>query len=130
MIAIDTNVLARYFVHDDASQTEQAIHFIDGQLSEEDPGFVAVVTIVELDWVCRSAYGFAAGDVKDLIRKLLEARQIIVEQAEIVEAALNLDGDDLADALIHAAGQFAGCAKTVTFDRKFARMAGVERLRA
>lgn len=130
MIAIDTNILVRYLLRDDPVQTALARAFIDTELSEERPGFVALVTIVELDWVCRRVYAVPEAGVAEAIRKLLEIRELVVEQAEMVEQALDRKAGQLADALIHAIGQSAGCSKTVTFDRKFARMAGVEELKA
>jgi predicted nucleic-acid-binding protein len=129
VIAIDTNILVRYLLRDEPAQTALARTFIDRELSEENPGFVAIVTIVELDWVCRRVYGITEAGVGDAIRKLLEIRQLVVEEAEMVEQALDRESGELADALIHAAGKAAGCSKTVTFDRRFARMHGVERLK-
>jgi predicted nucleic-acid-binding protein len=129
VIAIDTNILVRYFVSDEPEQTARAKRFIDLELSEEDPGFVPVVALVELDWVCQRVYEFTASAVHGAIRKLLETRQIVVEQAEIVEAALANNHHELADSLIHFIGAAAGCDRTVTFDRSFARLDGVELLR-
>jgi predicted nucleic-acid-binding protein len=128
VIAIDTNILVRYFVRDDPEQAARAKRFIDVELSESDPGFVAVVALVELDWVCQRAYRFMPAEVHDAIKKLLETRQIVVERAEIVELALAHSNRDLADGLIHFIGAEAGCDRTITFDRTFARLPGVELL--
>jgi predicted nucleic-acid-binding protein len=128
VIAIDTNILVRYFVRDDPAQAALAKSFIDLELSEDDPGFVALVTLVELDWVCQRVYGFMPAEVHDAIDKLLDARQIVVEQVEVVELALAHSNGDLADGLIHFIGARAGCERTITFDRTFARLSGVELL--
>jgi predicted nucleic-acid-binding protein len=129
VIAIDANILVRYFVRDEPTQAASAKKFIDRELSEDDPGFVSAVTLVELDWVCQRVYKFAPREVHDAIRKLLEARQILVERAEVVELALANSSDELADSLIHFIGAAAGCERTVTFDRKLARLRGVELLK-
>jgi predicted nucleic-acid-binding protein len=52
---LDTNVLARYLMQDDPRQSPRATRLIES-LSAEAPGFVPVVTIVELVWVL-SYYG-------------------------------------------------------------------------
>ncbi|MGH6780958.1 MAG: PIN domain-containing protein [Sphingomonadaceae bacterium] len=128
MIALDTNILVRYFVGDDPEQSARAKALIEEQLNEDDPGLVSTVVIVELDWVLQSIYGVSAADVRAIIAKLLEARQLVIEHADAVEAAIAGANGDLADALIHETGRLNGCSHTITFDRKFARMEGVELL--
>lgn len=46
----------------------------------------------------------------------------------MVTAALLDEGADLTDAIIRRPGQARGCERTVTFDRGFARLDGVELL--
>jgi predicted nucleic-acid-binding protein len=48
-----------------------------------------------------------------------------VQAADVVERALAPADVALVDALIHHLGVAAGCDRTVTFDRRFGRMAGV-----
>ncbi len=129
MIAIDTNVLVRYVVGDDPVQSAQAARFLEDALTPESPGFVSLIVVVELSWVLARAYRASGETVRDVLRRLLESRQIVVQSADVVERALTPAEGDLADALIHHLGVAAGCDRTVTFDRRFARMAGVERLR-
>ena len=54
MIGLDTNVLVRYIMQDDAKQSWLATELLD-TLSPESPGFFAQVSVVELVWVCRLA---------------------------------------------------------------------------
>ena len=42
MIGIDTNVLVRYVVQDDARQSATAGHFIETTLSDDEPGWTEV----------------------------------------------------------------------------------------
>ena len=126
MIAIDTNVLVRYIVGDDPAQSARATTFIETELSPETPGFVTLVAIVELSWVLRKLYGASAETVTTIVRTLLASPQIAVENPDAVAMAIGGPHDDLADGLIHAVGRLAGCEKTITFDRKFARTPGVE----
>lgn len=54
------------------------------------------------------------------------SRTIVVEQAATVERALALNHADFADAIVHEVGAAAGRSKTMTFDRRCARLEGVE----
>ena len=56
MIGLDTNVLARYVMQDDPRQSPRATRLMES-LSAEAPGFVSVVTLVELVWVLSGSYG-------------------------------------------------------------------------
>jgi len=122
MIGLDTNVLVRYIVQDDAEQAARATAIIEN-LSDESQGFVSVV-VVELNWVLRRAY--AAGDtaIAGVIRTLLDSTEIVAQDADAVRRALDRTGgsDEFPDALIAELGHQAGCAHTVTFDRVAARV--------
>ena len=50
MIGLDTNVLVRYVMQDDPSQSPRATRLIEA-LQPDAPGFVPVVALVELVWV-------------------------------------------------------------------------------
>jgi predicted nucleic-acid-binding protein len=128
VIALDTNVLLRFLVQDDATQGGIATVFLQNEISPEKPGFVTIVAILELDWVLRSEYGFSNGVVADTIRALMASPNIVVEHSAAVEAALAFQHGDLADNILHQTALSYGCSKTVTFDKKFARIDGVERL--
>ena len=56
VIALDTNVLVRYLVDDDAKQAEAARALLDA-LTPARPGFVCREVMVELVWVLRRTYG-------------------------------------------------------------------------
>ncbi len=56
MIGIDTNVLVRYLTQDDPEQSAVANHIIECQVSNESPGFITLVTMVELVWVSYRFY--------------------------------------------------------------------------
>jgi len=58
MIALDTNVLVRYLVRDDAEQAEAARALLES-LTTDRPGYVCREVAVELVWVLERAYGFS-----------------------------------------------------------------------
>jgi predicted nucleic-acid-binding protein len=53
MMGLDTNVMVRYIMQDDAKQSAQAARLLDA-LSVDKPGFVTLVSVVELVWVLSS----------------------------------------------------------------------------
>lgn len=128
MIGLDTNVLVRYLVQDDAEQSAAASALVDG-LTDSEQGFLSVVTIIETVWVLRRAYGVSAERCADLVAGLLDARELRVDRAPVVRAAVSasLRGLDFADCVIAELGRLAGCDYTVTFDQRAAR-GGVMRL--
>lgn len=122
MIGLDTNVLVRYLVQDDPAQAAAASAVMD-ELTETDPGYLSLVTVVELYWVLRRAYKVSVGRCAELVEGLLDARELRVDQDVIVRAALTAShgGLDFADAVIVELGRAAGCEHTVTFDERAAR---------
>ncbi len=130
MIGLDTNVLVRYIMQDDARQSALADRLIES-LSVEAPGFVSLVTVIELVWVLSSAYRLTDAKVAEGLETLLRTREILVDQAETVwKAVRDFQGTraDFADCLIAQAGRMAGCETTMTFDREAAKLDGMTRL--
>ena len=122
MIGLDTNVVVRYVVQDEPDQSVSASSVIDA-LTENDPGFLSLVTVVELYWVLRLAYKVSLTRCGELVEGLLDARELRVDQDSIVRAALSAsrEGPDFADAIIAELGRVAGCEHTVTFDHRAAQ---------
>ncbi|CCJ08754.1 PIN domain-containing protein [Methylocystis sp. SC2] len=128
MIALDTIVLVRYLAQDDREQAKAATRFIEEALTAGDPGFISTIVLCEIIWVLETCYNLTRADLVSIIKALLDTRQIVVDEADAVRAALNHSSVDLVDAIIHEVGRSRRCQRTVTFDRKFARLAGVELL--
>lgn len=127
MIGLDTNVIVRYIMQDDGKQSPLATHLIES-LSAEEPGFIPLVSMVELGWVLLSAYGLDRGQLIEAFTGLLRTKELVVERAEIVWQALRLlqgTNADFADCLIACSASSAGCARTMTFDRGAAKCAGM-----
>lgn len=125
MIGLDTNVLARYYVEDAADAEAQRQRRAARRLVDSgQPLMVSKTVILELEWVMRGYYGFAAQEVTAVFRHLLGLGYIEIEDREAVERAVRNSeaGLDFADALHHASYQT--CTSVATFDdRKFARRA-------
>jgi predicted nucleic-acid-binding protein len=130
VIALDTNVLLRYIMRDEPEQTAKATLFIESNLSEDLPGYISIPVICELSWSLRKTYALPTDKLVEAVSALLEIKQFDVQEPEIVRQAIANQPTGIADMIIHLIGQANGCAKTVTFDKKFARLKGVELLKA
>lgn len=127
MIGLDTNVLVRYLVQDDARQAARATRLIES-LSTAEPGFVSSVVLTEAVWVLESCYNADAARIGDVVEILLRTDAIRVDHTEVVWRALRRFRDargDFSDALIAALAREAGCTTTYTFDRGAVKHAGM-----
>ncbi|MEZ5540219.1 MAG: type II toxin-antitoxin system VapC family toxin [Pseudomonadales bacterium] len=130
MIGLDTNILVRYLTQDDATQAKKANTLIES-LSSDSPGFIALVSVVELVWVLEGCYDSDKKDIVTVLDTLLRTRGLVIEQADSVWQALRRFADtnsDFADCLIERCHHAAGCSHTATFDRKAAKSAGMQLL--
>jgi predicted nucleic-acid-binding protein len=124
LIGVDTNVLVRYLVEDDAAQAEEAALFLQTRCSTETPAFVNRIVVAELVWVLGRVYRYPRELIADNLALLLRTRTVLVEDGDDVARALELyrDGADLTDALIGLSNTRRGCTTTVTFDRRARRL--------
>ncbi|MDR2243915.1 MAG: type II toxin-antitoxin system VapC family toxin [Burkholderiales bacterium] len=125
MIGLDTNILARYYIDDDADKEAQRQRLAARRLIESgQPLMVSKSVILELEWVMRGYYGFTPVQVASVIQHLLVQAHIRFEDRASVEQALSncQAGLDFADALHHAS--YKSCASVASFDdKKFGRRA-------
>jgi predicted nucleic-acid-binding protein len=125
VIGLDTNILVRYLTQDDPVQSKRASELIERRLTEENPGFVSIVAMVETVSVLDRSYGFAAREIVAAVERLLQIDVLIIENEQEVFKALTVlkDGKaSFADAVIAELGLRAGCTRTLTFDHKAARL--------
>lgn len=127
MIGLDTNILVRYIASDDPQQSRRAVEIVEELLTAQNPGFVGAVVVTELVWVLQRSYGCDRATIGRVLEHLLRAESLTLEHAREVAAAMILVRDanaDFADALIAEIASSAGCAHTLTFDRRAQRLAG------
>jgi predicted nucleic-acid-binding protein len=125
MIGLDTNVVLRYLLQDDPKQTRQANQIVDRQLSEQNPGFISLATVLEIVWVLRSLLKQNLSQIASHLENLLAADSFEVQnEQQVFEAvfALKRNTGEFEDALIGALNAWAGCSYTWTFDQKAARL--------
>ena len=124
MIGLDTNVLMRYLAQDDPVQSPRATEIITQQLSEKEPGFVSLVTILEVFWVLKSVFKRSRQDLANDVEKVLSADTLEIQnEQEVYNAviALRTGAGSFEDALVGSLGIWRGCTTTLTFDHDAAR---------
>lgn len=113
-IAVDTNVLVRAVVQDDATQAEIASKAVKAEV-------VAVATscLCEFVWVLRRAYGFKPSAIAATIRQLLAAGNVEANRPAVDAGLAMLEaGGDFADGVIAFEGRWLGGETFVSFDKK------------
>ena len=122
MIGLDTNVLLRYLVQDDPAQSFRATEIIERRLTRRDPGFVSLVSILEIVWVLGTLYKRSRLEIH--VEMILAADILEVQnEQEVYEAvvALRNGTGTFEDALIGGLGVWRGCSATLTFDQNAAK---------
>jgi len=119
MIALDTNVLARYLLDDEPRQSAAARRL----LARAEARFSVPITLtLELAWVLKSR-SVPRGAVVDALRGLAALPNVQLQFPEVVSVALQLAerGLEIADALHLAMSRRAE--RFVSFDEQFIRQA-------
>jgi len=124
MRALDTNILARFFV-DDADDAQVAKQRPAAVAALAERSFVSVTVLLELEWVMRGFYELPTKDISRVLRALASIDHVTLEDRDAVLAAVDgFDkGLDFADALhLARSSRASGFA---TFDQRLAKRAKV-----
>lgn len=124
MIGLDTNLLLRYLAQDDPTQSRRAAEIIEHRLTEQEPGFVSLVCILEVVWVLKSLFKRSPQQIANDIEMLLAADALDVQNEQEVYSAvvaLRNGTGTFEDALIGSLGIWRGCSATLTFDEDAAK---------
>lgn len=128
MIGLDTNVIARVVLADDAVQTKQALALLESCQSKGEVVAISLSVILELEWVLRSGAKLSKQAVITLMRHLLETAFLQIENEAMLEQALYLYDSskaDFAECLFCAQYQRMGCRIMASFDEKAQAMSHV-----
>ena len=127
MIGLDTNILLRFFLQDDLLQSPRSTAFFDS-LSPQNPGYVSLVTLVELVWVFDRTYRKPRNEISTLLRGLLDSNEVVLEKHDAVSQAVrkfDASNADFPDCLIERLCHSAGCTRTMTFDVNASKSTGM-----
>ena len=119
MIGVDTNVLVRLCVRDNADQVDAALKLLSG--ARPASVRVSVVVLAELAWTLLRRYRFDRAALIATMENLLSRVELDIEGRSAIVTALQWyrEGNaDFADYLIAALNCDAGATPTYTFDEK------------
>jgi|SRR5436190_10574538 len=127
MRAIDTNVLVRLLVRDDAGQASAAEAFV------AKGAWVSHLVLAETVWVLDSVYGLSPAQVADAVEMLLDHRELVIERGDCVSAALahfrRRPKLGFTDCLVLESARAAGHLPLGTFDAPLSSLPDAERIR-
>src|ERR1022692_987971 len=126
MRAVDTNVLVRLIIRDDARQTASAAGFIEKGV------WVSVLALAETAWVLACVYELSSKELASAIEMLLNHRDLALQEPETVAGALDLfrarPALGFSDCLMLELARKAGHLPLGTFDRNLCRIEGAQKL--
>lgn len=125
MIGVDTDVILRLLVADDARQADLAAAYLKRHSSSEDPALLSDIVLVETAWVLENLYQYSRAQIAAAMDGLLATAQLKAINASAVNQALQrfrAGSADFADCLLGVRNAMDGCEYTATFDRKASKL--------
>lgn len=126
MRAVDTNVLVRLLERDDPEQVRAAEQYVAAG------AWISHVVLVETMWVLDAVFGRNAQQIATAVEMLLDHRELVIEDADVVAAALTRFRErqslGFSECLVVETARKAGHVPVGTFDRELAKLDGVQRL--
>ncbi|MEI8295455.1 MAG: type II toxin-antitoxin system VapC family toxin [Alphaproteobacteria bacterium] len=122
MIGIDTNILVRVFVEDDASQAQAAKKLME-TASKRDQLFISSYTLMEFAWVLK-VKKFKRQEIYEAIITLTDSPGVTIGQREVVLSAAEKfykGKADFGDYMIFSEGEHYGAKNLKTFDKALIR---------
>lgn len=133
MAALDTTVLIRFLVEDDAAQLAAARKLVRKCVNAGETLYVPVTVALELEWVLRASFGFGKPVVVQALSRLLSSVELSFESEGAIEVALVHYGKgsaDFSDCLHVALASDAGEQPLWTFDTAASTVEGARLLTA
>jgi len=126
MLAVDTNVLVRLITRDDVRQVASADRFV------AKGAWVSLLALVEATWVLAALYERGPTDIATAVEMLLNHKDLTLQDADVVTAALELfrtrPALGLSDCLLLEVARKAGHLPLGTFDRDLSKIDGAQKL--
>lgn len=121
MIAIDTNILVRHIIQDDAEQSKKASDLIKKYSGIESSIFINNVVICEVAWVLESVYNFSKQQIIEVLKAILTSFEFCFEDLQVLWISLiefEKSSADFPDILIGQINKSKNASTTYTFDKK------------
>lgn len=117
MIGVDTNIIARAILEDDAKQSQIAQVFLEKHTKAGNL-YLSPYMLLELSWLLKSK-GLSRQQIAPILEKLIHTDGVSVGQKSTLIAALHLYSKkniSFSDSLIACDDRLNANAKTATFD--------------
>lgn len=124
MKALDTNVLVRFLMDDDANMARRARALLEATHQRGQSFLVVTPVLLELIWVLKSTYALARADILDALAALAMMPVLQFESADLVHDLIHHGRTtklELPDLLIALCARHRGAESTSTFDAKAAK---------
>ena len=126
MRAVDTNLLVRLVVRDDAGQVSAAEAFVSRG------AWVSHLVLAETLWVLDAVYNRSPAQIASAVDRLLSHKELTLQDSDVVAQALDCFRSrpslGFSDCLVLEIARKAGHRPLGTFDRNFAKLEGAIRL--
>lgn len=121
MGAVDTNVLVRLLMADDAAQSKRA----EALLETRRPLWISTVVLVETIWVLKVVYHWSKAQILAMLHTATNSRDFAFQAAEPVRTAIELYASskaDFSDCLALELARAEGHLPFATFDKTTAKL--------
>ena len=126
MRAVDTNVLVRLIVRDDARQVVAAERWAEAGV------WVSTLALAEAVWALAAVYERGPAEIASAVETLLNHKDLTLQDSDVVAAALERfrerPGVSFSDCLLLELARKAGYLPLGTFDRNLSKLAGAQKL--
>jgi predicted nucleic-acid-binding protein len=124
MKALDTNVLVRFLVCDDAPMTGRTRVLFEQARDTAQPLMISNLVLLETFWVLGYSYGFSRKAIIEAVDLLLTLPSVTFESNDVARDLVSMGQAstlDLPYILIGLQARALGADITLTFDKKAAR---------
>lgn len=125
MKALDTNVLVRFLVKDDAHQSKIVYRVFKQAEADKNMFWVPLLVVLETLWVLDSVYEIPRKEILDSIYEILSMPILKFEAQSTVQRFIFYAREnkiDLSDVLIACSAEISGCERVLTFDKKASKL--------
>ena len=132
MKALDTNVLIRFLVKDNAHQAQIVYRLFKKAEAEKNVFWVSLVVFIEMIWVLDADYHISRKEILASFNELLSMPILKFEAQPAIVRFIFLASKttvELSDVLIACAAKLSGCDRVLTFDKKASKFEFFESLK-
>lgn len=132
MIALDSNVVIRLLVRDDAGQAKLAEDLLQATAERGETCLITHPVLCEIEWVLESSYNARRSEILGALQRLLKNPLFDFEDRNAVSRAIDAYAEgkgDFSDHLIGAVAQAVGAHATYTLDKALRDQKGFVLLR-